>query len=182
MYEEKRNTAKGSMPYTSAIPRTSKPAVFIIVSVVWIEAGSESAAARTATPNKAKTITTVRINVLQYCGQCFGDTGWGKSAKRRAVIFHLPLLVIERSGVLESYEARQPGTVSRRQIDLFCRSFAHSPTHAIIQNGYRSVHFSQDKSKTKLPQVKTKMGNLSYFRPPVPELEPDCGKAWCCVM
>src|ERR1017187_7129462 len=72
--------------------------------------------------------------------------------------------------------ARQLGTVSRRQIDLSCRSFAHSPVHAIIQNGYRSVHFSQDKSRTKLPQVKTKMGNLSYFRPPVPELEPDCGK------
>jgi hypothetical protein len=84
--------------------------------------------------------------------------------------------MIEGQTKLESMRARQLGTVSRRQIDLSCRSFAHSPVHAIIQNGYRSVHFSQDKSRTKLPQVKTKMGNLSYFRPPVPELEPDCGK------
>src|ERR1035438_9600915 len=74
--------------------------------------------------------------------------------------------MIESETKLESLRARQLGTVNRRQIDLSCRSFAHSPVHAIIQNGYRSVHFSQDKSRTKLPQVKTKMGNLSYFRSP----------------
>src|ERR1019366_4920879 len=39
--------------------------------------------------------------------------------------------------------ARQPGTVSRRQIDLACRSFAHSPAHAIVQKGPRSVHFNK---------------------------------------
>src|ERR1019366_9915078 len=72
--------------------------------------------------------------------------------------------------------ARQLGTVSRRQIDLACRSFAHSPAHAIIQKGSRSVHFSQDKSRTKLRQVKTKTGNFPHFCPQFPELEPNAEK------
>src|ERR1039458_19398 len=71
--------------------------------------------------------------------------------------------MIESETKLESMRARKLGTVSRRQIDLSCRSFAHSPAHAIIQNGYRSVHFSQDKSRTKLQPVKAKMGNFPYF-------------------
>ena len=36
---------------------------------------------------------------------------------------------------MESYGARQLGTVSRRQIDRYCRSFAHSPSARASQKG-----------------------------------------------
>jgi hypothetical protein len=60
----------------------------------------------------------------------------------------------------------QPGTGSRRQVDLSCRSFAHLRAHARIHDGHGRMRISYyNHCRTKLSRVKTKSQLVPVLSP-----------------